>query len=113
MKTGNMDGSFGEMVRTLRQDRGWTVKDLLHRLTATGQKSISPAYITRIEQYGDIPSPDFICRLADAFGMKPESLLEHAKKQKIAKFDEALEAKYQKAVGLYRTQKRHKEPMRE
>ena len=97
--------SFGDLIQTLRRSKQWTVKDLIKKLESKGQKSISPAYITRIEQYGEIPSPELICRIADVFNYDQKKLLECAKRIKIQRFDKALKEKYQKAVGLYRIQK--------
>ena len=100
--------SFGEAVLSLRKERGWTVKEFIEHLETKGHKSISPAYITRIEQYGEIPSPELILRIADVFRVDEQKLLECARRIKVQKFDKSLEDKYQKAVGLYRTQRKPK-----
>ena len=97
--------TFGERVRDRRQARDWTIKDLIQKLQARGQKSVSPAYITRVEQYGEIPSPEFICLLADVLDDDPRQLLECARNIKVTVFDRNLEEKYQKAAGHYRVQK--------
>jgi len=94
--------SFGELIQALRQERGWTVKEFIGKLESRWGKKISPAYITRVEQYGEIPSPDVICLIADIFGYNLDELLNCAKSEKMNKFDKALEEKYQKAVGLFR-----------
>lgn len=98
--------SFGEAVLSLRKDREWTVKDFIERLEAKGVEHLSPAYITRIEQYGEIPKPELILRIADVFQVDQEELLKCARRIKVEKFDKALEDKYQKAIGLYRTQRK-------
>lgn len=98
--------SFGEAVFKFRKERAWTVRDFIDQLGAKGQKTVSPAYITRIEQYGEIPSPDLILRIADVFQVDGNELLECAKKLKVRKFNKALEEKYQRALALYRTQKK-------
>ena len=103
--------SFGERIRAKRTSKEWTVKDFIQRLESKGQKSVSPAYITRIEQYGEIPSPELICVIADVLEDDAEQLLECAKKIKVKRFNKNLEAKYQKAVGLHRIQKRNKGKM--
>jgi len=97
--------SFGEVVQYLRKSKGWTVRDFIKQVQSKGQESISPAYITRIEQYGEIPSPELICRMADVFDYDENKLLECAKKIKVQRFNKTLEKKYQKAAGLYRIEK--------
>ena len=105
----NENISFGELILKLRKDNQWTVKDLIDKLEAKGRtKSLSPAYITRIEQYGEIPSPDLICRMAEVFRYDEKKLLDCARKIKVQKFDQNLQDKYDKAVGFYRTQKNKK-----
>lgn len=98
--------SFGEAVLSLRKRHEWTVKDFIERLEAKGYKVLSPAYITRIEQYGEIPKPELILYIADVFQVDAEKLLACARRLKLQKFDKALEDKYQKAVGQYRTQRK-------
>jgi transcriptional regulator with XRE-family HTH domain len=102
------DLGFGELILLLRKKSDWTVKEFIKKLEEKGQETVSPAYITRIEQYGEIPSPELICRIADVFHYDVEKLLNCAKRSKVEKFDKSLEEKYQKAVGLYRTQKEKK-----
>lgn len=97
--------SFGELILELRKKKEWTVKDLIKRLEPLIGRHISPAYITRIEQYGEIPSPDLICIMADVLGHDANELLNRAKKIKIQRFDKNLEEKYRKAVGHYRVQR--------
>jgi transcriptional regulator with XRE-family HTH domain len=100
--------SFGELVLALRKKHKWTVKEFIKRLEIKGHAPISPAYITRIEQYGEIPSPELICRIADVFEYDEQELFEHAKRIKVQKFDQSLQEKYQKASGWYRTQRTNK-----
>ena len=104
----NENISFGELILKLRKDNEWTVKDLIDRLKAKGQEKVSPAYITRIEQYGEIPSPELICRMAEVFRYNEQKLLDCARKIKVREFDQSLQEKYEKAVGFYRTQKHKK-----
>lgn len=99
------DMSFGELVLTLRKKKDWTVKQFIEKLEEKGGKSISPAYITRVEQYGEIPRPELICIMSDVFGYDQAKMLEFTRKVKVEKFDKTLQEKYEKAVGLYRTQK--------
>lgn len=93
--------AFSEIILTSRKLKGWTVKELIAKLEAKGQRSLSPAYITRIEQYGEIPSPELILMFADLFKLNPEKLLASAKKAKVEAFDKSLEEKYEKALKVY------------
>jgi len=97
--------SFGELVIELRHKKGLTIKELIEKLKAKGQERVTPAYITRIEQYGEIPSPEMICRMADVFDYDVDKLLDCAQKIKVRRFDESLAEKYRKAVGLYKKEK--------
>lgn len=97
--------SVGKIIRAERLKRDWTVKHFIEQLESRIQKRVSPAYITRIEQYEEIPSPELLCVIADVFGYDVEQLLGLAKEAKIRKFDENLEKKYRDAVGLFRVRK--------
>ena len=99
--------SFGELILSMRKEREWTIKEFIERIKRLGYKNITPAYITRIEQYNEIPSPELICHIADVFGYDVEKLLEHAKRMKIERFNKTLGEKYRKAVGLYRKVKKN------
>ncbi len=97
--------SFGETIRVARQERNWTVSQFIDRLKRKGQKKVSPAYVTRIEQYGEIPSPEFICIVADVLNLDAKELLDRAKTIKVQAFDRKIEEKYQAAAGHYRVQR--------
>ena len=97
-----MNREFGNLIQKLRKNKGWTVKELIEKLD--GQQ-VSPAYMTKVEVYGEIPSPDLICKMADVLGHSQQELLNLAKEHKISRFEKALEEKYQKAVGMYRLEK--------
>lgn len=93
--------SFGETVQDLRRKKRWTVKNFIEHLDL----DVSPAYITKIEIHGEIPNPTIICKIADAFDIEYAKLLDAAKEDKVKHFEISLEKKYQRAVGLYRTQR--------
>ena len=69
---------FGETVRQLRQEKGWTLRDL------AAQVDVGFTYLSRIEterlNYGDYPSDALIHRLADALDADEEELLILAKR---------------------------------
>jgi len=99
-----MKKTFGEKIQDFRKEKGWTVKEFIERLG----NELSPAYITKIEVHGEIPSPELICKFAGIFGLKEQELLESAKEIKVQKFEESLDKRYQRAIGLYRLQKKKK-----
>jgi transcriptional regulator with XRE-family HTH domain len=90
--------SFGELVQQLRKEKGWTVREFIEKLK--GNDGVSPSYITRIEQYDEIPSPEFILKIAEIFNYDAEKLLECAKKIKVQKFDDILTKKYHQALNI-------------
>ena len=64
---------FGERVRRLREQRGWTQKQLADRL------DVSVSYISKVERerlhFGDYPSAKFIHKLADELAGDEDELL--------------------------------------
>jgi transcriptional regulator with XRE-family HTH domain len=84
---------FGAEFLRLRNERGWTARELIAKL-AQANKTVSPAYITRIEQHGEIPSPEFIHTLAKVLDCDVNKLLECAKKSKLENMKEYLDEKY-------------------
>ncbi len=104
------DTSFGELIQSLRREKGWKVQDFIEKLCPIGRdkKNLSPAYITKIEVHGEIPNPEVICKMADVLGYDLDELLDSAKQRKIKKYKESLEEKYKKATTFYRTQKKKK-----
>ena len=70
--------TFGKRVRRLRQEKGWTLRDL------AGKVSVGFTYLSRVENerlnYGDYPSDALIHRLADALDADEEELLILAKR---------------------------------
>lgn len=84
---------FGQEFLRLRNDRGWTARELIAKL-AQANKAVSPAYITRIEQHGEIPSPEFIHAVAKVLECDVNKLLECAKRSKLENMKEYLDEKY-------------------
>lgn len=70
--------TFGKRVRRLRQDKGWTLRDLAAKV------GVGFTYLSRVENerlnYGDYPSDALIHRLADALDADEEELLILAKR---------------------------------
>ena len=97
--------TFGERIKQLRTAEKWTIKELVEKLNKREQKA-SPAYISKIELHNEIPSPEFICILADLFNVNEEELTDCAKEEKVKYFEESLEKKYQSAIGAYRIHKK-------
>ena len=92
-----IDRKFGQLIKELRKKKNWTAKDFLEKLNIEGSK-LSSSYITKIEVYGEIPSPEIICKMADVLLFGVEALVELAKKIKITRFEKSLNEKYKKAI---------------
>jgi transcriptional regulator with XRE-family HTH domain len=88
---------FGDLIANGRKLKGWTIKEFIEKLTEKGE-SVSPGYITKVEQYQEIPSAEMILVMADIFGIDKSQALECAKKTKLEKYDKNLEEKYSKAL---------------
>jgi len=98
--------TIAEIIKAERAKRNWTVKHFTEKLRPAVGKNLSPAYITRIEQYGEVPSPELLCIIAEILELDLEKLMELARETKVRRFDESLEKKYREAVGLHRVQKK-------
>ena len=84
---------FGDLIRAMREGKGWTIKELIEKL----DDSVSSSYITKIELHGEIPSPMLIEKLADAFGCNAkakQSLRVCAINCKIEQYQESMHEKY-------------------
>src|SRR6516162_3386851 len=70
--------TFGNRIRRLRQEKGWTLRDLAAKV------GVGFTYLSRVENerlnYGDYPSDALIHRLADALDADEEELLLLAKR---------------------------------
>jgi transcriptional regulator with XRE-family HTH domain len=64
---------FGQRVRELREQRGWTQKELADRL------GVSVSYISKVENdrlhFGDYPSVKFVHKLSSEFEADENELL--------------------------------------
>jgi transcriptional regulator with XRE-family HTH domain len=84
---------FGELIKQTRRARGWDVKEFIIQLGG----DLSPAYITKIEVHGEIPSPALICKIAEVLRLDLQKLLSAAKKDKLGVFEKSLNKKYEQA----------------
>ncbi|MCL5875362.1 MAG: helix-turn-helix domain-containing protein [Candidatus Dependentiae bacterium] len=92
---------FGKIVQSHRRQKNWAVRTFIDLLG----EDLSPAYITKIEIHGEIPSPQLICKIAEVLGLDQQDLLAKAKEEKVKSFGALLDKKYQTAISLYRLQK--------
>ncbi len=90
---------FGRKIKELRNRRDLTVREL------AGMLDKSPAYISKIEVRGEIPSPEFICNLADALSVSPRALLDLAKTTTLNQAEHKLSTKFTEALTLFRKAK--------
>jgi ribosome-binding protein aMBF1 (putative translation factor) len=85
--------NYGQMVQVARRKKGWTVKTLIERLG----HDLSPAYITKIEIHGEIPTPSLTCKIAEVLDIDLMTLVEAAKENKRRMFNEMLDRKWEEA----------------
>ena len=82
--------TFGEIVRYERRKQNWTVREFIKRLGL----DISPAYITKIEKYGEIPSPDVVNKMAWVFNFDRTMLANQAIIDKTDRYMKYLQKHY-------------------
>jgi|CXWL01.1.fsa_nt_gi transcriptional regulator with XRE-family HTH domain len=99
-----MAKTFGELIRAARQGKGWMIKDLIERVK-TDKISLTPSFMTRVEQYDEVPGPDLILRMAEVLGLNPEELLKVATTNRVNRIKQNIEEVYQEKLTLYRKQK--------
>lgn len=61
---------FGKRLKALREDEGWTQRELAERV------GLSQPYVARLESGTQQPSWDTVCRLADAMKINLENFRE-------------------------------------
>ena len=86
--------TYGQMVQQARRKKELTVKTFIQRL---GIK-LSPAYVTKIEIHGEIPTPLLTCKIAEVLDIDLMSLVESAKENKRRMFNELLERKWEEVA---------------
>jgi transcriptional regulator with XRE-family HTH domain len=93
-----MENSFGEIIKAARTQKGWTAKQFIEKLK---NKKPSRAYLCKIENYDEIPSPDLICRMAIALDFEKRSLLSIAMGNKLEQYYNKLNKEYCYNASLY------------
>lgn len=83
--------NLGTKIRQIRLRKKMTIAQFIKKL----RDKISPTYVTKIEVYGEIPSPDIICKIADVLDCNRTWLLNLAKEEKIQRFKEKMEKLYE------------------
>jgi chromosome partitioning protein len=83
---------FGQEIKRLRVEAGFSVRELAHMV------SKSTAYIGKIESQGEIPSADFVCKLAMVLGRDPELLLRLAKESQLSIVERDINRKHTDAL---------------
>jgi ribosome-binding protein aMBF1 (putative translation factor) len=83
-------GLFGTLIRKARFEKDISVKKLIERL---GRK-VSGAYITKIEMWDHIPSPELVLQLCCILKIDLNVGMEAAKKDKRMEFEKRLQRAY-------------------
>ena len=96
----NKNESFGKIVHNHRKVKGLTIKEFLKALGNISNKGteLSPAYITKIEVYNEIPRFEVVCKIAEILGIDTKSFLELAKKSKIKRLEQNITSKFEIAT---------------
>ena len=95
-----MMSDLGERLRQMRQNRGLTVRAFAERIGKTS------GYISRIEGRGELPSPQFLCEIADVYQIDPKELLDLWKRVQIKRKSCEIEAKCASSLALHRKEKK-------
>ncbi|MCL2887785.1 MAG: helix-turn-helix domain-containing protein [Elusimicrobia bacterium] len=99
-------GNFGRLIQRLRRENNWTVQELINKIGPVDGRPLSLSYISKVEIYNEIPKPNIVFKLAEAFGKNEKELLDLAKQEKIEDLKIKLEAKYDDALVFYRKTKK-------
>jgi transcriptional regulator with XRE-family HTH domain len=91
---------LGKRLKKLRDESGLSVRGLAEKV------GVTPGYISRIEARGEVPSPEFLCKLAAQFDVRPEALLDFAKKAQLQKVAGEITTRQQSALALFRKGKK-------
>lgn len=86
--------TFGQTIRTAREKKGITQQELLKLIRG---KYFSPAYMSKVEVDGSIPSVHRILDIADALELDQKDLWELAKSEKIEAYSRKLSRLYERA----------------
>lgn len=97
----NQNLPLGERVRLFRKNNGLSAIQFIKML----DRDLSPAFITKLEVHGDIPSPELICKIADVINYPAENLLKEARESKLKDYHKSLEKKHRDTLAWYRKQK--------
>ena len=91
---------LGKRLKKLRNDAGLSVRALAEKL------GVTPGYISRVEARSEVPSAEFLCKLAAFFGVRPEELLDLAKQVQLKKVAGDIAARHESALALFRKGKK-------
>ncbi len=85
-----MDLILANVIKGIRLQHNLTIKQFIEKIRGC----ISPAYVTKIERHGEIPSPELVIKIADAFGLNRWYLLQISKANKLTLYKLKLEYEY-------------------
>jgi XRE family transcriptional regulator, fatty acid utilization regulator len=91
---------LGKRIRELRSKRGLTVRQFAEILGK------SPAYVSKIEARGEIPSAELLCIIANSLETDLDELLRLAKKSQLDRTAKDIDQKQAAALALFRKHKR-------
>lgn len=91
---------LGKRIRELREDRDLSVRDFAEQIGK------SPAYVSKIETRGEIPSAELLCTIAGILRANPDELLGLAKETQLERTARQIDEKQASALALFRKQKK-------
>lgn len=63
-------------------------------------------YLSRVETRGEIPSPELLIAIGEAYGADVEDLLREAKADYLEKVEQEIDSKQERALTVFRKEKR-------
>jgi transcriptional regulator with XRE-family HTH domain len=91
---------LGQRIRELRDKRGLSVRQFAALLDK------SPAYVSKVETRGEIPSAELLCAIADLLNADLEELLSLAKQSQLQRTAQDIDQRQASALALFRKHKR-------
>jgi|HubBroStandDraft_2_1064218.scaffolds.fasta_scaffold574215_2 transcriptional regulator with XRE-family HTH domain len=91
---------LGQRIRELREKRDLSVRQFASLLAK------SPAYVSKVEARGEIPSPELLCQIAGLLKADLEELLALAKSSHLERTAKEIDARQAAALALFRKHKR-------
>lgn len=91
---------LGDRLKELRTTAGLSVREAAKLIGK------SPGYLSRVETRGEIPAPELLIAIAQAYAADAEELLREAKQDYMERVEQEIDSKQQRALAVFRKEKR-------